>query len=731
MPQPQRPFVLDPLFAPLTALGGIGPRLGKVLERLCGGEKVLDILFHLPTGIVDRRNAPLVKDAQAGEIATLRLCVHKHMPPEKQGRPWRVWCGDESGTITLVFFHARAEWVRQKLPEGARVVVSGRVESYDERLQMVHPDAIGPLEAFADIAVLEPSYPLTANLPPSVVRRAVAGALPRVPDLPEWIDEPLKVQHTWPQWRAALYTAHYTSCPSDTPTLVRGGAGGGCDVYPCDPPLTPPCSREGNAMHEGIAKAKERLAYDELFAQQITLALIRAKQRRGVGRSVPPAPDREAKVRKAAGFILTNAQERALGEIYADMAAPRRMTRLLQGDVGSGKTIVAALAIARAIGSGAQAAFMAPTEILARQHARSLAPLMEAANITFVTLTGKDKTALRRATLEQIASGQAGLVLGTHAIFQESVVYKDLALAVVDEQHKFGVDQRLALSNKGRAPDLLLMSATPIPRSLSMTAYGDLDISRLDEKPPGRRPIDTRLLPLERMESLLEGLQRRIAAGARIYWVCPLVEESLLVDYAAAEQRYAHLQERFGARVGLVHGRMAGPEREATMVAFAAGALDILVATTVIEVGVDVPEASVMVVERAERFGLAQLHQLRGRVGRGAEQSYCILLYGAPVTATARARLDILRRSEDGFLIAEEDLRLRGSGDILGLRQSGEPTFRFADPVAHENLLPIAHDDARAFLAKDPLLETARGQAVRTLLYLMERDKALRYLKAG
>ncbi|HBH26509.1 MAG TPA: ATP-dependent DNA helicase RecG [Rhodospirillaceae bacterium] len=697
-PRRERPFVLDPLFAPATALPGVGPRVGKLLEKACGGPKVADVLFHLPTGVVDRRYAPAVKDALAGQVATLRLAVHKHFPPDKPGRPWRVWCGDETGTLNLVFFHARAEWVRRELPEGGRIVVSGRVEMFDGRLQMVHPDAIGPPEAFASIAVLEPSYALTAGLAPGVIRRTAAAALGRAPDLPEWADASLTQQKRWPAWRAALHTAHYADPLHD---------------------------------EEAVARARERLAYDEFLAQQMTLALLRARERRNVGRAIPPAAKQEDAVRRAAGFTLTNAQERAWAEIGADMASGKRMLRLLQGDVGSGKTIVAALAAARAVGAGAQSAVMAPTEILARQHARTLAPLMAAAGITTVALTGRDKAAARREALAAIAAGAAGLIIGTHAIFQEEVAYKDLALAIVDEQHKFGVDQRLALAAKGRAPDLLLMSATPIPRSLALVSYGDLDVSRLDEKPPGRHPVDTRLVAAERMESLVQGLARRIADGARVYWVCPLVEESMLVDYAAAQERFKDLRERLGPRVGLVHGRMDGAEREAVMADFAAGALDILVATTVIEVGVDVPEASVMVVERAERFGLAQLHQLRGRVGRGAAQSYCILLYGEPVTATARKRLEVLRRSEDGFLIAEEDLRLRGAGDILGLRQSGEPAFRFGDPVVQADLLAAAQDDARAALARDPDLVSPRGQTIRALLYLMERDKALRYLKAG
>jgi ATP-dependent DNA helicase RecG len=696
MAQPRaRPFALDPLFAPLTALEGVGARGGKALARVLGGDRVLDALHHLPTGIIDRRHAPPVAEARPGEVATLRVAVHKHFPPDRRGVPWRTWCADETGTVTLVFFHPRAEWIRAQLPEGARVVVSGRVELRDGRPQIVHPDAIGPPEDFEAIAVMEPTYPLGAGVTNRVVRRAVAGALERLPDLAEWADPALVAQKRWPRWADALRAVH--------------------------------------AVAPGQDAARARLAYDEFLAQQMTLALVRARAARaaGAGRAIPPAPGAEAAIRAAAGFTLTGAQERALAEISADLAAPRRMARLLQGDVGSGKTIVAALAIARVAASGAQAALMAPTEILARQHAKTLAPWMAAAGIPTLTLTGRDKGPARREALARIASGAVRLVIGTHAIFQEEVAYHDLALAVVDEQHKFGVEQRLALAGKGRGVDLLLMSATPIPRSLSLVAYGDLDASRLDEKPPGRTPVDTRVLPAERLEALIAGLARRVADGARVYWVCPLVEESAVVDFTAAQERFEDLRARFGPRVGLVHGRMDAADKDAVMADFASGALDILVATTVIEVGVDVPEAAVMVVERAERFGLAQLHQLRGRVGRGAGAAHCFLIYDGTLSAAARTRLEVLRRSDDGFVIAEEDLKLRGAGDILGLRQSGEPAFRFGDPAAQADLLATAQADARAALSKDPDLASARGQALRCLLYLMERDRALRYLKAG
>lgn len=693
-----RPFILDPLFKPLTLLPGIGPRNGKLFEKLCRGPKILDLLWLLPVAWIDRRNAPKVTEISPGQIATLRLRVHAHQVPPRSSAPFRVLCGDESGTINLVFFNAHPDWIARHLPKDAEIVVSGRIEFYDCRPQMVHPDAIGRPDEFDSIAVAEPVYPLTQGLSNRQLRKALAAALPRVPDLPEWNDAAWLARKGWPVWRAALQAVH---APQSAGSLD-----------PDDP-------------------ARARLAYDELLANQLALALVRHRQKRRVGVSRRATGHLRERILGVLPFALTNAQRRALAEIDADMAAPHRMLRLLQGDVGSGKTIVAALAMAGAVESGAQAALMAPTEILARQHEQSLRPWLEAAGIESVMLTGRSKGAAREAILNRIKDGSARVVIGTHALFQDDVAFADLGLAVIDEQHRFGVHQRLLLSAKGRSTDILVMTATPIPRTLTLTAYGDMDLSVLDEKPPGRKPVDTRLIPHERLDEMVEALARRIAEGARVYWVCPLVEESEILDLEAAQTRHAFLNERFMNRVGLVHGRLAAAEKDSVMEAFARGDLDILVATTVIEVGVNVPEATVMVVEHAERFGLAQLHQLRGRVGRGEDKSYCFLLYASPLGETARERLAILRVTEDGFVIAEKDLELRGGGEVLGTKQSGLPEFRLADLSAHAALLEVARDDAKLILERDPELETPRGQALRTLLYLFERDQAIAWLRSG
>ena len=550
-----RPFDLDPLFRPLTVLPGIGPRSAALIEKLVGGPKVLDLLWHLPIEVIDRRFAPKINEAPNGRIATIEVTVGKHSPNARRAQPYRVQCKDETGTIALVFFHANKGWIEKQLPVGARVIISGKVEYYQGNPQIVHPE-IAPPEERASLETLEPVYPLTQGLTNKVMRKAVSAALGFLPELPEWLEPEHKKRQRWPAWREAVKGVH---APEDISAL--------------------------NPEHP----LRQRLAYDELLSNQLTLALVRQNQRKTNGRSFNPSGALKEKMVAALPFALTGAQIRALEDIERDMAEPARMLRLLQGDVGSGKTVVAALAMLRAVECGSQAALMAPTEILARQHAESLKPWLEAAGVRFVILTGRDKGSSRDILLKQIKNGAAQIIIGTHAIFQDDVHYADLGLAVIDEQHRFGVHQRLQLSSKGKGADVLVMTATPIPRTLTLTAYGDMDVSRLDEKPPGRKPVDTRLLPSEKMESMIEGLKRQIATGARVYWVCPLVEESEVMDLAAAEERYDGLKHFFGERLGLIHGRMKPQDKDEVMARFAAGELDVLVATTVIEVGVNVP----------------------------------------------------------------------------------------------------------------------------------------------
>lgn len=692
-----RPQSLTPLFAQVTSLPGIGPRLGKLVEKLAGPLAV-DLLWHLPVAIIDRRNAPMITEAKAGEVATITVTVGQHLVPHSPRQPYRIWCSDDSGRLCLTFFNGREDYLRRLLPPGEVRVVSGKVEIYQGEVQMTHPDHVVSLDQRDSILRVEPVYGLTAGLTQKAVQKAVDAAVERAPDLQEWQDAAYLTRQHWPSWKSALEQAHAPA--------------GEADLQPQHP-------------------ARARLAFDELLASQLAIALVRHHNRTLAGRST----EGDGRLRKRAlaslPFDLTSSQESAIAEIAADLAKPERMVRLLQGDVGSGKTLVAFLAMLMAVESGAQAAMMAPTELLARQHFATIAPLADAAGVALALLTGRDGQRQKKATLNGLADGSIQLVVGTHALVQEEVEFADLALAVVDEQHRFGVHQRMALSSKSHAVDLLVMTATPIPRTLMLAAYGDLDVSKLTEKPAGRQPIDTRTIPLERIGEVVEAVGRMLAANARVYWVCPLIEESEEVDLANAEERYRLLGARFSGKVGLIHGRMKGPEREATMTAFADGRLSILVATTVIEVGVDVPAATVMVIEHAERFGLAQLHQLRGRVGRSSAKSTCLLLYAQPLGETARARLAIMRETEDGFRIAEEDLRLRGAGELLGTRQSGLPDMRLADLAAHAELLQAARDDARLVIDRDPDLMSPRGEALRALLYLFRRDDAVRTLRAG
>jgi ATP-dependent DNA helicase RecG len=618
-----------------------------------------------------------------------------------------VICADESGQIVLVFFKARADYLTRVLPPGGERMISGLVEAYGDGLQMVHPDhicavaaagQIGGPDAAAEPPAIEPVYPLAAGITLRTLQRVVPAALARLPPLDEWLDPALRAREGWPSWAEAVRAVHALATDAD---------------------LAP------------LAPARARLAYDELLANQLALALVRRRMTAPAG-PVIPAQERVAATALARlGFTLTRSQQAALAAISADMAAGTRMLRLLQGDVGSGKTVVAAIAMLNAVACGFQAALMAPTEVLARQHYRTLEPLCAASSVEAALLTGRSGARERRGTLEGLASGRIGLVVGTHALIQDEIAFHGLGLAVIDEQQRFGVHERLALAQKGKGVHVLVMTATPIPRTLTLTLYGDLDVSVLTEKPPGRRPVDTRVVSLARLETVVAGLGRALGQGAKAYWICPLVAESEAIDLAAAEARAAALRQPFGARVGLLHGRMKSEDKDKVIAAFADGDVDLLVSTTVIEVGVDVPAATLMVIEHAERFGLAQLHQLRGRVGRSARPSSCLLLYAPPLTETARARLGILRETEDGFRIAEEDLRLRGAGEILGCRQSGMPAFRLADLAHHGTLLATARDDVRLVLAQDPGLASPRGQALRTLLYLFEQDRAVPLIRSG
>lgn len=699
-----RPSLLDPLFAALSSLPGIGAKTGELYARLLGREtiddcRIIDLVFHAPTSIIDRRKQPGIALAPQGSIVTVTARVDRHQPPARgSNQPYRVFLQDDTGELALVFFRAKGNWLEKSLPVDETIMVSGKVEWFNGRPSMVHPDHVARMAEGESLPLVEPIYPMTAGLSSKVLRRAIESAVEKVPDLPEWLDGSLLKQQAFTTTSNALREIHQ---PQDEK-----------DIDPQAP-------------------VRRRLAYDEFLAGQLSLALVRSKLRRTPGVPIRPTGKLSLPVVDALPFSLTSSQSSAVADILADMAGEDRMLRLLQGDVGSGKTVVALMSMLAVVECGGQAVLMAPTEILARQHFATLSQMARGTGIRMEVFTGRTKGREREELLARIAAGEIDIVIGTHALFQDNVSYRNLQLAVVDEQHRFGVHQRLRLTAKGISPHMLVMTATPIPRTLVLAAFGDMDVSKLTEKPAGRKPIQTVIMPGERLDQIIHRLQTAVAEGRKVYWICPLVEETEESELMSVEERHSVLAQFFGDQATLIHGRMSGQEKDEVMAGFKRGETRLLVATTVIEVGVDVPDATIMVIEHAERFGLAQLHQLRGRVGRGSEASSCILLYSGKLSQNAEARLKIMRETEDGFVIAEEDLRLRGEGELLGTRQSGTPGFAIASLEHHGDLLEIARKDAHYLLDRDPELESARGQAIRVLLYLFRRVEAIRFLKAG
>lgn len=691
-----RPEILYPYFAALDSVAGIGKKTAALCEKL-GCKVVFDLLAHMPTGVIDRRLKTTIADAPENSVTTIEVTAVEHRKPATRKSPYRVLCRDETGEIAVIFFHAYGDYPAQALPLNQARLISGKVERANGFAQMLHPDYIVPPSDLDKIPAIECVYPLTAGLSGKVLNKAIRSELDKLQTLPEWQDTAMTVREKWQPFNAALATVHAPKSEDDLSALPA---------------------------------ARARLAYDELLANQLALALVRKSMKKLSGRQIKGNGKIRKHVLDGLSFSLTGAQIRVLKEINADMESSDRMLRLVQGDVGSGKTLVALFAMLNAVEAGAQAALMAPTDILANQHFATLQKFAGDA-VDIVLLTGRDKGKKRQEILDKISSGQADIIVGTHALFSEDVAFKDLALTVIDEQHKFGVHQRLSLSEKGTKSDMLVMTATPIPRTLALTYYGDMDVSQIDELPPGRKEIATRVLPAARLDEVAAALGRSLADGNKAYWVCPLVEESEKIDLAAAEQRFEYLSRLYPNRVGLVHGKMKSAEKDAIMQKFAGNELDILVATTVIEVGVDVPAATVMVIEHSERFGLAQLHQLRGRIGRGQKASTCLLLYTDPLGETAKARLTAMRETQDGFKIAEQDLILRGAGEVLGTKQSGLPEFKIADLAAHTDLLKMASNDAKYIMNIDPELKSERGKALRVLLYLFGKDEAVKTLKAG
>ncbi len=689
-----RPDVLNPLFAESDTLEGVGPKLRKPLAKL-GLTRVRDLAYHLPDRFVARRPVEHLDQASVGEQIVVPLTVSEHRASRSPRGPYNVLASDALGNVVSLTYFGKASYTaRKQLPVGARRWVAGRLDQYGQMLQIVHPEHVAEDSGALLGTLNEPVYALAEGLTQPKVAGLVAQALTRLPELPEWIEPGQLERAKWPRWADALRLAH-------------------------------------KAEHSA---ARDRLAYDELLANSLALKLVRADNRRRRGQAL--RGDGALRAKLALPFPLTSAQQRSIVEIEGDLAQDVPMLRLLQGDVGSGKTVVALEAMLIAVDAGAQAALLAPTEILARQHFETLRRMLAPTGVEIALLTGRDKGRARESILMGVQGGAIGILVGTHAIFQDTVAYRNLGLVVIDEQHRFGVSQRLSLASKGRVtPHTLAMTATPIPRTLTLARYGEMDVSRLDEMPPGRQAIDTVVISAERTGEVVDRLARQLEAGAQAYWVCPMVRERESEDIAAAEARYAALRERFGEAVVLVHGQLRPEAKDAAMERFAAGDARLLVATTVIEVGVDVPNATLMVIEQAERFGLAQLHQLRGRVGRGAKKSVCVLLRGEALSETGKERLALMRETQDGFRLAEEDLRLRRGGELLGTRQSGEEGFRVADLEQVQRLLPLADADARLLIERDAgeggALASERGRAARILLYLFERDWGVQLLRGG
>ena len=691
-----RPSVLNRLFSPTTGLSGVGPKISKLIENIAG-PNILDLIWHLPTGMVDRTYSPLICDAVNGKIATLVVEVEKHVAGPKNRRlPYKIICSDNSGSMTLVYFNARRDYLERVLPLGEIRVVSGTIEKYDGKLQISHPDIIDRIDKLDTIKAILPIYPLTRGLSQNVLTKGIKAGINQIPKLEEWLDLDLIQREKWPSWDAAIKRVH-------NPQKIA-------DLNP-------------------NASARRRLAYDQILANQLAIALVRKQLTKRKGKAILYRKSLFENINKNLPFSLTRSQSEAISDIHRDLTSNDRMHRLLQGDVGSGKTVVAILGLAPMIEAGMQVAFLAPTEILARQHFTNIKNTLNATDISITIYTGQDKGLDRKIKLQEISEGKAQIVIGTHTIFQEGVTFKNLGMAIIDEQHRFGVHQRLAFVEKGKSVDLLVMTATPIPRTLHLTVYGDMDISQITEKPKDRLPIDTRVMSVDRLDEVFSAIGRALENGSKIFWICPLIEDSEKIDLAAAEKRFQMLKKRFGNAVGLIHGKMNNSDKIKTMDSFTSSKTNILVSTTVIEVGIDVPSADIIVIEHAERFGLAQLHQLRGRVGRGKRKSSCLLVYGKPITDNARQRLKIMRETQDGFVIAEEDLRIRGSGDLLGTRQSGLPNFKLVDFSEHKDLLSIAKDDTKLVLNSDPELKTRRGQNLRMLLYIFEKDLGVNLLK--
>ena len=684
-----RPKILYKLFSNIISLKGIGPKNAKVIERLCG-KYVIDLLFHKPSTYIDRRNSPKIVDLEEGKIATIIVTIDSHSPSFNKRMPYRINCSDDTGAISIVYFNLRGPYLKKIFPVGRQKVISGKFEKFNENFQITHPQHVVDLENLDNVKKIECIYPLTAGLTSKTIQKSINSALINLDPLPEWIPDDKIKGNNWPNWNEAIKKIHNPVNTSDSVNSLF----------------------------------LERLVFDELLAQQLTIRLIKNKISHTQGVPIKRKNKLIKQLEENLDFSLTNDQLKTIDEISRDQSKPNKMLRLLQGDVGSGKTIVALFAMMQCLENEKRSILMAPTEILAEQHFNTIAKIIDSMDLTCSLITSSTK---------ESHNFKADILIGTHALFQEKVSFDNIGLVVIDEQHKFGVHQRILLNEKaGNECDVLLMTATPIPRTLELAAYGDTDISKIMEKPKNRKEINTKSINITKVEDLKESLNKIISKGEKIYWVCPLVDESEKLQLQSVNERLKDLRSYYSDySVEIVHGQMQQEDKNSVMQKFKSGKVNILVATSVIEVGIDDPDATVIIIENAERFGLSQLHQLRGRVGRGEKTSTCILLFNGPLTENAKRRIKIMKETNDGFKIAEEDLDIRGAGEILGSKQSGVPNFKLSNLDKHKHLLEEARETAIKTIKDDPQLKSPLGKAQRVLLHLFRNDVAIDYLKTG
>ena len=693
-----RPSYLNNLLSPINLVTGIGPKIEKLFNRIDINLKV-HFLWHLPHNIIKRQKHENIHNDQINTLVTLKIKVLKHVPSRFKKQPYRVHCLCNETPIDIVFFYARHPVVKKNLPEEEIRYVSGKLEYFRNTYQITHPSHIIETKGINEIKNIEPIYSLTAGLSQKIISKYIEQIIKNIPDLNEWIDEIYLIKYRFLNWKNSIVRIHNPDKIEDINNQ---------NIY------------------------RRRLAFDELLAHQLAIAIIRNYNQKKKGIVISSNNKLYEKFLKNLKFKLTTSQKKVVEEITIDLESENQMIRLLQGDVGSGKTVVALIAMLKTVESGYQSVLMVPTSILANQHFENFCDLLSDLNLNVEILTSKDKGKDRINKLKLIANGNINIIIGTHALIQEDVVFHKIGLAVIDEQHRFGVYQRMVFHYKGKRPSILVMSATPIPRTLALASYGDMDESRLTEKPLGRKTIKTTSLTLNKVNKLIERIKIHIAnSNSKFYWVCPLIEESEELDLKAATLRYQHLDKIFKNKVLLMHGQLNEKEKEQIMYKFINEDYRILVATTVIEVGIDIKSATTIIIEHAERFGLAQLHQLRGRVGRSNLDSFCILLHKEIIGDNAKKRINKMIETNDGFLISEEDLKIRGAGEILGKKQSGLPSFKIAELSFDSDLL----EDVRKYVEKisknNPKLENNEGEKLRSLLYLYERDAAIKTLLAG